>query len=336
MTTATKTQAKNFLNQINPNDKIAIIHHDDGDGFCSGLILNNFCKLHNAKTKTFTFNNRNSSLKKLNLKKFNKIIITDVPAKILNPELHLIKNKGVLYIDHHEKITPPKEITYYATVSKGYIPCSRTAYELTNLRPDLALIGTISDSGDLYKENSTFIKTQLKTLNLNLEEFKTEYAHPFCDTIIYFHKNPNKLFKKLSKMQSLEETKKLEKYANKIEKEITKQISIAKQICQKYGRINLYSLPKPKYPLKGIIAAIISKAQPNKTHIYISSQDKKFVGISARDQSKNANLPKLLKKLTSNLSYAKTGGHLRASGGQILKTDLKQFIQNITQLKNKN
>jgi single-stranded DNA-specific DHH superfamily exonuclease len=323
-----ETKAKKFLSQINPDDKIAIIHHDDGDGFCSGIILNNFCKLQNAKTKTLTFNNKNSTLKKFNLKKFNKIIITDVPAKVMQPELHLIKNKQILYIDHHEKINLPNKIQYYPTVDQGYIPCSRTAYELTNLRPDLALIGTISDSGDLYKENLCFIKKQLKNLNLSLEEFKTKYAHPFCDTIIYFKKKPNKAFKILSQISSLKEIFKIKKYADKAEKEIQKTVKKFKEKKKTYGEINLYIRNK-KSQGKEIAVAIISKAEPKKIHLFLGPQNKKYIGISARDQTKNANLPKLLEILTDNLPYAKVGGHPRASGGQILKKDLKQFIQNI-------
>ena len=329
MNNKTFTQAKKFLNNISQKDNVAIIYHNDGDGFCSGLILNNFTKTKTHNIKTFAFINSISTLKKFKLKKFNKLIVIDVPAKLLKNEIADYTTKQILYIDHHEKVNLPKQILYHSTKNDGYIPCSRTAYDLTNNDLLLALIGTIADSGELYKENKTFVNNTLKKLDITLKNFQQQYVHLFCNTITYFHKNPQKAFNILSNI-SIHNTTKLAKYSNKIEKEIEKTLKKAKTKKESYGKINIY-LIDPKYPVKGIISSIVSKEHPNKIHLIISTQ-KKFINISARYQSPKANLPKLLEKLTTNLEYAKTGGHPRAAGGQILKKDLKRFKQNLKEL----
>jgi len=42
-------QAKEFLNNITRKDKVAVIHHDDGDGFCAGILYYDWCKLKKPK-----------------------------------------------------------------------------------------------------------------------------------------------------------------------------------------------------------------------------------------------------------------------------------------------
>ena len=37
-------ETKEFLDNITSEDKVAIIHHDDGDGFCAGIIYYDWCK----------------------------------------------------------------------------------------------------------------------------------------------------------------------------------------------------------------------------------------------------------------------------------------------------
>ena len=62
-------QAKEFLDNITDRDNIAIIHHDDGDGFCSGILFYDWCKKKGAKVENFVFLINKSSFKNYNLKK---------------------------------------------------------------------------------------------------------------------------------------------------------------------------------------------------------------------------------------------------------------------------
>ena len=169
-------QAKEFLDNISSEDKVAIIHHNDLDGFASGILFTEWCENKGAKTKNFIANygewNPENSLEG-----FNKIILTDIaPGGLL--EINLPLKKEIFYTDHHPgKEQIPEKILELRTTNKGYLPSSRTAGELTNIKPWLALAGVISDSGDLYPENKQYLEQTLKELNLSLEEFKTRISN---------------------------------------------------------------------------------------------------------------------------------------------------------------
>jgi single-stranded DNA-specific DHH superfamily exonuclease len=221
-------------------------------------------------------------------------------------------------------------------VNQGYIPSSRTAYELTRIKKWLSLIGVIADSGNLYKENDNFIKEALEELNLTLEEFQKDYAHIFSDTIVYFADTPEKIFGVLVKLSSLQDIKKLKKYANEVEEEIQKYVKEYEAKKEKISNINFYQF-QPKFQIKGIVAAIISRGNKEEIFIFLSKKnsDPNILGISARDQRPNANLPKLLEAATKGLENSDFGGHPRASGGQIMAKDLKKFKQNIKEFTKK-
>lgn len=330
-------QAKKFLDQISSKDNIAIIHHDDGDGVCSGIILHDHCKSKGATVKTFTYKLSKTLLSKLNLKEFNKIIITDVSVKAIQEDIKSITHAQIFVTDHHPKYQLPEEVLYLPTTEQGYIPSSRTAYELTGIKKFLSLIGIIADSGNLYKENDDFIKEALEELSLTLEKFQTNYAHIFSDTIVYFADAPEKIFQILQEINSLQDIEKLKKYADEVEEEIQKYVSDYKEKSEKLGTANYYFF-QPKFQIKGIVAAIISKGNNSEPFIFVSKKDSdpNLVGISARDQSPNADLPALLEYATKDLENSNSGGHPRASGGQIMTKDLEKFKQKVKEFTLKN
>jgi len=320
-------QAKEFLNEISKKDKVAIIHHDDGDGFCSAILFYDHCISKKATAKTFHYNHSETKIKDLPLETFNKIIITDISTKAINGSIKKIKNKQIFYTDHHPKAPLPEKILQLITTDQGYIPSSRTAYELLGQKKWLALIGTISDSADLYKENDKFINDFLKENNLTLEEFQTKYVYLLSDTILCLKKTPEKVFPILSKISSLEEIKKLKKYSDKIEKELKKYEKKYEKEKEELGNISFFHY-KPKLSINKPLINIITRKNPGKIYIFTTPKGK-YVNIGTRDQSDKVGANKLLGFATKNLKNSRSGGHPRASGGQILKKDLEKFKQNI-------
>lgn len=323
----TKQQAKQFLNDITNKDKVAIIHHDDADGFCSAILFNDFLISKDIKTKTFPYNLSKTNLANLNLNEFNKIIITDISSKAIQEEIKSIKDKTIFITDHHPKFPLPEETLQLLTADQGYIPTSRTAYELIKGKKWLAIIGTISDSADLYKENDKFIKDFLKEQDMTLKELQTKYIHPFSNTIIYFKDTPEKLFPIFSKISSLQETQELKKYSEEIEKEIKEYEQKYETEKEEYKDISFFYY-KPKFHISKPLINIITRKHPEKIYIFLGPEGNK-INISARDQTEKIGVDKLLEAATKNLQNAKSGGHKRASGGQIQAKDLEQFKQNI-------
>lgn len=217
----TFSEAKEFLEKITSKDKVAIIHHDDGDGFCSGILYSDWCENKGTQIGSFTYSINKSELKNFDLEKFNKIIMCDLAPNFMAEELELIKTKQVFYTDHHPREIPlPEEILELVTTDQGYIPSSRTAGELTGIKPWLALAGVITDSGYLYPENQDFIDEHLKQINMTLDEFKENISSVITNFLVYFDKNLNEAFIILQRLKSVEEVKKLRKYSEPVEEEV--------------------------------------------------------------------------------------------------------------------
>ena len=325
----TFTQAKEFLDNITSEDKVAIIHHDDGDGFCSGMLYYNWCEKQKAETIQFTYAIGKSSLKKLDLKKFNKIIVCDLAPDFMAEELELIKNKQVLYADHHPRTTPiPEEILELITVDQGYIPSSRTAGELTGLKPWLSLTGTITDAGDFYTENQDFINEHLKQIGMTLDKFKQKASSVMTNFLVFFDKKFDEAFEILKKINSIEEMEKLKQYSEPVEDEVQKFVEEYEDKKERLGDINFYYF-EPTFSVKVPVAGIISQ-RTDDAYIFASPKNNgKNISLSARNTSQERNMSEVLKAGIVGLEGAGAGGHAPAAGGMILAKDLEKFKKNI-------
>jgi single-stranded DNA-specific DHH superfamily exonuclease len=337
MPTITQTQAKEFLDNISEKDKVAVIHHDDSDGFASGILFYDWCKSKKAKTEQFTYSIRTTKLKNLDLEKFNKVIVCDLASDFMAEELELIKEKEIFYTDHHPKERQlPEKTLELITTAQGYIPSSRTAGELTNLKPWLALCGTISDCGHYYPENQDFIDTNLKKLDMTLENFQQNITSVITNLLIYFNKDYDQAFKILQKIKSIKDISELKKYSEPIENEVQKFVTQYKEKKESLGNIDFYYF-EPKFSVKGPVCGIISGKDLDRTYIFASPKNKtNKITLSARNTHKRINTVELLKAGINGLEESNAGGHPQAAGGIILAKDLGKFKQNIRNYVNQN
>ena len=327
MTSITFDQAKEFLDNITDKDNIAIIHHDDLDGFASGIIFCDWCKQKGAEIENFIFKFGGWN-KETNLEKFNKIIITDIAPNGIS-ELSFPKDKEIFYTDHHPKDSPiPKEMLELRL--EGYLPSSRIAGRLTKLKPWLALAGTIADAGDLYPENEKYLKENLEKYNSTLEEYSEKIVQVISNTLVFFDRDLQKAFEIIKEINSIEEIIKLKKYSDKVEEEIEEQLKNIENNSEKIKNLHII-IVNPKYPIRGILINKVSRTNPKKIFIFLSpkKENPELLGISSRHQSDKADLPSLLKAGIKGLENANAGGHKRAAGGQIQTKDLEKFKENL-------
>ena len=326
----TFAQAKEFLNNISNKDNVAIIHHDDGDGFCSGILYYDWCKQKGAEIGQFTYVLNKSKIKDYDLEKFNKIIITDLASEVIAKELDAISDKQVFYTDHHpEEGVFPKEILTLITDDKEYIPSSRTGGELTGLKPWLSLIGAITDAGNLYPENQDFIDEHLKQIDMTLDYFKQNITSVVTNFLVYFDKDLDKAFEILQQINSIEEISKLKEYSEPVEKEVQKFVKEYETKKEKLGDINFYYF-EPHFRVKPPVCGIISHRDNDQMYIFATPKsDGEYITLSARNAFKKINAIDLLKAGTLGLKNGSAGGHVRAAGGMILKKDIEKFKQNI-------
>ena len=310
----TFSQAKKFLDEITNEDCVAIIHHDDGDGFCSGILYYDWCKNKDAKVEHFVYSIGKSKLRNFDLEKFNKIIVCDLAPSFMAEELELIKNKQVFYSDHHPRETPlPKEIFELITTNQGYIPSSRTAGELTGIKPWLALTGVVTDSGYFYPENQKFIDGHLEQISMTLDEFKENVSSVITNFLVYFDKDLKRAFVILQKLKSVRDVGELKKYSEPVEDEVQKFVQEYESKKEKLGDVNFYYF-EPTFRVKAPVCGIIGHQDSDQIYIFSSpKQDEDHIGLSARNTSQRRDMVKLLRAGIEGLKDASAGGQVPAA-----------------------
>jgi single-stranded DNA-specific DHH superfamily exonuclease len=332
-----KEKAKEFLANINKDDKVALVFHDDLDGFASGILLYDYCKIRESDVKTFpSFLSEDLFLKltpKLN--EFNKIIIADIAPFYISNNLEKLSDKKILYIDHHQKSNEISQfILEYRAPQDKYFPASRMVFDLIGGKEWLGVGGTIADVGYKYEENKNFIYGFLEKNKISLEDFEKKVAYPITDFLIYFCGDLNSAFEILKNVDTWENLEEVNKYAEEVEKEIQFFLEDFEKNKEVINDMWLYYF-EPKFKIKSIIATHNALKFQDKVLITITPNKniKDKLDISGRCQSGEVEIPSLLKFAIQGLDNASCGGHLRAAGGFIMKQDLAQFKENLRNYK---
>lgn len=331
MPSLTFDQAKQWLKNISPKDSVAIIYDADSDGFSSGIIYYDYCKFQKAKVKHIAFNRGFSKIKDMDLKSFNKIIITDVGPNAIVEELPLIKDKDVLYMDHHIGIEGiPKEINEYRVPKGTYYPSSRLAYESTGIKAWLGLSGTLADAGQLYKENDEFIKELIKPYSLTIDEFREKVTDKINDAIVYFEKEKKfeEVFEILSKLNGPEDITKIMEYSKPVNDEFNYYAKDFHKKKENLGGI-IYYYFEPKFNIKGALATTLTIKENIGPVIFATPGDNNFSSLSARDNQQKVNVLEILKAGMKDLKDSNGGGHNFAAGAKIRAQDLQKFKENV-------
>lgn len=328
----TKDQkALEFLNQIKNNDKVALVFHDDLDGFASGIIFYEFLEKIGCKISLHPFTLGKDSLTKYYEDiKNKKIIILDLALNAL-PELKKIKEQ-TLYIDHHNAnmCIFNNHLIEYKT--DGYIPISRVSYELLKENLLISFAGTISDAADKYNENQEFINDCLNKFKISLEQFKEEFVYPLGRTLIYFEHNLIEAFWLIKKIKSIGDIKQLKQYSEPIKTEINLMYEDYNKNKKIINEFCFYELKQTTYNIKSILINEISFSNPDKIFIF-ALKDGDIIKISARNQTKKYDMSDLLKKLTTGILNSTAGGHSAAAGAVFSSDKLIQFKKNIENYK---
>lgn len=341
-------QFKNFINNLNNEDKIGLIYHNDADGITSGVILAKALKRYkNIEIKYLIPPDKDYDIKDefildLKRKKINKLIIVDMSLDKEKIQLEKISRfSDILIIDHHPKnnqITNNKiTIIKSEDITKKYYPCAKLVYDLFNNLVEItdldwiSCIGIIGDMG--YKPWKDFVNKTLKKYNEPVPNqiMKTKLsklvgyitAATCCD-----YKNLNQTFNKVYNAKNMNEllNSDLKKYKIQFSKELNYWLNKhteAKEILK-----DLYLLKiTPKYNMNSPISTAMSlKYFFNKTLIIISEYpNEKKLHISLRRQDQKIDMGQLIKDMHKKSEFIKGGGHAPAAGGSLPKNKFKHF-----------
>lgn len=328
-----KQRALEFLENINQNDKVGLIFHDDTDGFISGLLLWNYLLDGGCKIKPLVFSFGKQNIKELKeyFSGINKFVFADIAPNGILGLNEILEGKQVLSIDHHkEEQSLPKNIINYR--SQGYVPASWMAHDLIGGDEFLAMIGMISDAGDKYEENKQIVEDFMENHNTTIDDFRQHYVDRVERFLIYFEETLE-AFDILKKIKSKEEINKVDVYAKRVDAEFDRCYREFKTNNKKINNINFYYF-HPKFGIGAILANKISREHPDDIFIFVKpSSTEGTLSISARNQNRKTSMIDLVKAGIAGLTNATGGGHPAAAGGAIMAKDLQKFKDNLKNYK---
>jgi single-stranded DNA-specific DHH superfamily exonuclease len=346
---------KDFVSSITKKDRVAVIHHTDPDGVCSGVIASKLIERIRNKKIDLRINQKgnihyitNHTLKELKRKKINKVIITDLVVDE-TPEgvKKLSKFADVLIIDHHPvyKSLKRKNITLIKSSLVSNIPpvrycAAKLTYDLGNILIDLSDLDWIAASGSIgdiavapFKSwlNTVFKKYKIKT---NKDLFKTplgKVAILISSAESFDNKNVKLCYDVVYKAKSYKDVlnSRLKKFRKKIDKELQYYIKNLKRFAEIYPKLNLiiYEI-NPEYNTKSPLCTLLGIKYPHKTILTVSKKKDK-VAISARRGDSNVSVNKLLENAVKGMPHANAGGHVPSAGAVVPKKYYKKFKKRI-------
>jgi len=328
--------ARNFdilSKEIQKLKDVLVVADNDLDGIFSAKQMKIILDKLGIKNE-IVIRNRNNSFKELfeELQKINKdeIILLDTPM----PDeylFELVRNKKVIYIDHHKKELPkdvPENLVYfdYRAISGEDIATSVLVYKLgKRLIPDFskysifAMIGAIGDfsydhelhidfvTNYKYLYNNTYFVLSFFDLIKILEGLNhKEFLEISLDNLLYIvDRNKKKIAREISKYY-----KKLLKFEIKLDNE----------------KLLVLECKKPS-----ITTTLFSNIYPNKVIVGYSIKrflifKKNTVSVSLRTSRDDVDLGSIAEEFARKYGI-EGGGHRKAAGMLINRMDLEKLIK---------
>jgi single-stranded DNA-specific DHH superfamily exonuclease len=347
---------RNFINSITKDDVVAVLHHTDPDGVCSGVIMAKLVEKIRGKKIDLHINQAaseiavlDSTVEALKNEKVNRLIITDLgvdqnPANIKEIE----KFAEILVIDHHKvynDISSERTIFLKPQFISGKKPAS---YPTAKLCFDLAsemvgmddvdwvaAVGLIGDCA--FNEWKEFLDSVFRKYRIEKKQdiFGTELgsaASLISCAESFDSANASKAFEILYDSSGTAGilNSPLQRYHEIVASEISYWEEHVNEFAEFFDDISLiFYLIKPKYKIKAPLSTRLSLKYPHKTIIVVQDTGKEIVGISARRRDEKVAVNELLEGAVKGLEKANAGGHIPAAGGKVRKEDLQKFKENI-------
>lgn len=330
-----------FINNIRPEDSVAVIHHTDCDGICSGFIVRESLKRLKKEVIYSTavhISALNSGLvNKLKQKKITKVIFTDLIADQIPGLLDELKFAKVLVIDHHKPYESNERVIKpdYLGID-CYYPASKLVYDLFSSLVNISdldwvsAVGLVGDAG--YPQSKKFVDEVMKKYKIAPKEdiFETKLGE-----IAKLINNsgdiiPNKIqlaIRTLRKAKSPDDmfAPALMKVSRVIEKEINKEMNNFRKNAERYDDLLFYEI-KTQYHIRGAVITRLGFEITDKTLIIIEKDKDKYTA-SARRQDGKVKVNELLASATEG--FGNGGGHDKAAGASFLVKDLAKFKENL-------
>lgn len=340
---------RNFFESITPEDRVAVIHHTDPDGVCSGVIVSKLIERLRGRKIDFRHNQKGNihfitpqTYNKLKSRKINKVIITDLTVDDF-PEFvkRAEKFADILVLDHHQihhnlnskKIVMIKPQMFCDILPNKY-PASKLSYDLGSTLADLSdldWVAAIGLIGDIATEPwGKWIKNVFKKykINLNKDFFKTKLGEAsilISSAESYNIKNVKLCFDLIYNAKSYKDVlkSKLTKFRKVIDDELNYYIKNIKKLSV-FEKDFIYYEIKPKYHSKSPLSTILGLKYPHKSVIIVDMRQNP-ISASARRKDAKVKINKVLEHALKGIKGASAGGHIVSAGAVIPRKDFQKF-----------
>lgn len=350
---------KKFIISIKPSDRVAVIHHTDPDGVCSGVIISKVVEKVRGKKIDLRLNQKGNvhtiTPKTFNLlksKKINKLILTDLGADE-NPKYlkKVEKFADVLLIDHHKiynNLSSKKTVfikpQLFCKIDPARYAVAKMCYDLGGLVTgvsDLDWLAAVGSIGDIATKpwtawlNRVFKKYKIKKKK---DLFRTKFGD--CAILIssaesFDVKNVKLAFDTLYKAKSYKDVlkSKLKNFRKKIDDELHKYLKQLKKNALFEKDIIYYEI-KPKYHTKSPLCTILGQKYPHNS-VFVVDISRNPVGISGRRSDVKIKINKSLEDACKGIPGASAGGHAVSAGATVQKKYYPKFKTRLFNILNK-
>ncbi len=348
---------RDFISSVSKKDRVAILHHTDPDGICSGVIISKLIERIRKKKIDLRINQKGNihhvtedTLKKLRKHRINKVIVVDLNIDICPLNLtKLAKFTKVLILDHHPVTYPLlSNVLVIKSSMLSNIPSSKycaakLCYDLGCHVADisdldwLAAVGSISDiATDYFRPwlRGVFRKYYLK---INRDLFKTKFGEVaiFISSAESFDSRNVKLcFDTAYRAKSYRDVlqSKLRSFRKKIDDELQYYIKNVNNLAEIYPDLDLiiYEI-RPKYNTKSPLSTLLGIKYPHKTVLIVDLRNS-MATVSARRGDSLVSVNTLLERAIQGWPNCNAGGHLVSSGASFPKKYYKKFKKRIISL----
>lgn len=347
---------RNFINSISKKDRVAVLHHTDPDGICSGVIISKLIERARKKKIDFRINQKGNihhltedTLKKLRKHRINKVIVVDLNVDVYPMSLRkLSRIADVLIIDHHPAGNIALKnvlVVKSAMVSRhsSKYCAAKLCYDLGSLVADisdldwLAAVGSISDiATEPFKPwlKCVFRKYNLK---MNRDLFKTalgEAAILIKAAESFDSRNVKLCFDTVYRAGSYHDVLKsrLRKFREKIDNELQYYIRNVNNLAEIYPDLDLiiYEI-RPKYNTKSPLSTLLGIKYPHKTILIVDLRNN-MAAVSARRSDSHVSVNTLLERAVRGWPGCNAGGHPVSSGAVLPKKYYTKFKKRIISL----
>ncbi|MBI2564524.1 DHH family phosphoesterase [Candidatus Woesearchaeota archaeon] len=345
-----------FLKNLEKKDKIAIMHHSDPDGVCSGVLISKIIERLRDKPIDLRYNQHSNehaiqpqTVKLLKKYSINKLITTDICSEENKKKLEEVEDFAkILIIDHHrfkhdansEKTIMFKPQLVYEGIEPSKYCSAKLVYDLGEkcsiFMKDLDWIASIGIVADMaFQEWEEFLKNTAEKYGIeknNWWEGKFGKASNLInDTECFNDELAKESFYFLSNARNIRDflSSPLIKYQNIIQEEVDNCLSSANEKAEHYSELELvYYEIKPKYKVKSSISTLISMEKPNTTFIIVDLSEE-YATVSGRRLDGKIAMNELFEYATKDITEAHGGGHVNSGGATVPKKSYALFKQRI-------